>query len=209
MTLLGSGSWKKEDEKRPMRSPGLELDYEIARQIGDGKQVGLERLVERQLAPLHGYLSRRLGPGQEELVEEVVKATFAEAMKKLRPYQRGATTLPMRLWFLRMANRHLARQQARIRNYELRITNYETEKRHSVGRESEQLGRLRAAMRDMSPRQQAALALALFEEMPPDEIAAALGVSPGRAMRILREALRRAGGGQSSDSFLEMLEAEC
>jgi RNA polymerase sigma factor (sigma-70 family) len=163
-------------------SPGLELDYEIARLIGDGKREGLEKLVDRQLSPLYRYLSRRLGPGQEELVEAVVTETFTEAMKKLHPYELRTTRVPMRLWFVWLTNRRLAHYRARIKN-----------SRNIEGAESVALDGVRSAMKEMPPAQQSALSLALFEEMAPDEIASSLGTSPTRAMRLLRNALKRVG----------------
>ena len=52
---------------------------------------------------------------------------------------------------------------------------------------------LRKAMATLPPRHQAAVALALFEQMSASEIAGALGVRPARAMRVLRSGLKRIG----------------
>ncbi len=174
---------KRDKEKvRAVRSPGLALDIELASGMAEGDRQALTRLVDRHAGPLYRYVARRLGPGHEALVEEVTRATFGDALRRMRPYARGWASVPMQLWLIRLANHHLARKLKRPQNAP-----------NTDRVESAELQRLRAAMADLPSRQQAAISLALFEGLDAAEIAASLGISPARAMRLLRHALRRVG----------------
>jgi RNA polymerase sigma-70 factor (ECF subfamily) len=68
------------------------------------------------------------------------------------------------------------------------------------GQQNELRGQLAAAVKALSPRLRVAVQLALVEEEPYEEIAAALGISPNavkvrvfRGIRILRKTLKEAG----------------
>jgi RNA polymerase sigma factor (sigma-70 family) len=169
---------KKQSDKSRPTSPGQALDRELAERIGKGDHQALARWLDRHLSPVHGYVTRRLGPGQERLAAEVTRATFEDAMRHLKPYARGTASTPMRLWLIRRAGDQLARRRGKS-----------THPASGVD-ESAHLTRLRKSMSNMPSRKETALALALFEGMPAPEIAAALGTSQGRAMRILRSALK-------------------
>lgn len=183
---------KEEKKKNIVRdAPGAELDRELAESMSKGDKKALARWLDRHLTPLYRYLTRRLGPGHEELVEEVVRLTLEEAIRRMRPYARGKASLPMHLWLLRLANRHLARKKLRAR---IKATP------NGEGLESVGLEHLRKAMIVMPPRHQAVMALSLFERMAPEDVGAAAGISPGRAMRRLRDALKRI---DQDDSRLE------
>jgi DNA-directed RNA polymerase specialized sigma24 family protein len=177
--------FQKEDQQNKPRlapeAPGDALDRELARGILRGDREALARLLDRHLGPVYGYVVRRLGPGHDDLAWEVATATFEEAMRDMKRYATGSPSRPMRLWLLNIAGRHLAR---RARSY---AANPAPEM------EGGRLLRLRRAMNALSPRKQAAFSLALVEELPPDELAGALGVGLPRAMRILRSALKDAG----------------
>jgi DNA-directed RNA polymerase specialized sigma24 family protein len=176
--------FRKEDKKQNTvrDAPGAELDRELAEGLGKGDRKALARWLDRHLTALHRYLTRRLGPGHEELVEEVVRLTLEEGIRRMKPYARGKASLPMHLWLLRLANRHLARNKIRSR---IKATP------NGEGVESVGLEHLRKVMIDMPPRHQAVVALALFEGMAPEDVGAAAGISPARAMRRLRDALKR------------------
>ena len=60
---------------RLSESPGEELDRELARQMSEGKQEALVRFVDRHLGYLYKHLQRRLGPGHDALIDDVVRAT--------------------------------------------------------------------------------------------------------------------------------------
>jgi DNA-directed RNA polymerase specialized sigma24 family protein len=169
--------------------PSLELDISLATDINNGSKAALERVVSRNLAPLYRYVLLRLGPGSEGLAERVTSDAFDDAMRGMRRYPRGEKTLPMRYVLLRLANRRLARLKAK------KLTH--SDELDSIG---DDLSELEEALAEVKGRQGAIVALALFEQMPPDEIAAALGVSRRTTMRCLRQALRRIGKGHFSES---------
>jgi DNA-directed RNA polymerase specialized sigma24 family protein len=176
--------WREREQKQKalvdVMSPGQALDRELADRILKGDREALARWLDRHLASVYGYVTRRLGPGQGLLAAEVTRATFEEAMRHLKPYARGKASTPMRLWLIRRAGAKLARRRGK------------PAPSPAGADESAQLVHVRGAMHAMSSRKETALALALFEGMPATEIAAALGTSQGRAMRLLRGALRSA-----------------
>ena len=162
--------------------PSLQLDITLANEINNGSRAALERVVRRHLAPVYGYVLHRLGPGKDELAARVTSDAFDDAMRGMRRYPRGDKTVPMRSWLLRLANRRIARLKLK-------------KPKHSdqVDGTADDLRALQEAVAEMKGKQGAALALALFGEMPPEEIASALGVSRKAAMRSLRLALRHMG----------------
>jgi RNA polymerase sigma factor (sigma-70 family) len=179
------GFWREQRQRQKDKvaaaSPGHALDRDLATRIGKGDREALIMWLDRHAGPVHSYLVRRLGPGNEKLAAEVTRATFKSAMRHLTPYSRGTTQTPMRLWLIRRAGDHLARKRSSV------------EPPSSQLGESPQLVRLREAMSAIPSRKEAALALAIFEGMSAPEIAEALGTSQGRAMRMLRSALRSVG----------------
>jgi DNA-directed RNA polymerase specialized sigma24 family protein len=162
--------------------PSLELDISLATEINEGSRNALERVVSRHLAPVHRYVLLRLGPGKEELAERITSDAFDDAMRGMRRYPRAEKTLPMRYWLLRLANRKIARATSKKPKHsdEIDVT-------------GDDLWELEEAVAELKGRQGAIVALALFDEMPPGEIASALGVSRRTAMRCLRQALRQIG----------------
>ena len=177
-------------ERRKQHTPAYEQDRELAARVAEGDKEALARLVDRHIGPIHKYLSRRLGPGNEALAGEVVEAAFEELFRRIEPYARGSAGLPMRLKLFRLANKHLARRRRRI------------VKDHVADEESsESLRVFRQEMTKLPMRHQAALALALFEEMPPEEMAGALRTTPSGAMRLLRSALKRVGKRREDEGF--------
>ncbi|HEY0070287.1 MAG TPA: sigma-70 family RNA polymerase sigma factor [Chloroflexia bacterium] len=162
--------------------PSLELDISLATEINEGSRTALERVVRRHLAPVYRYVVLRLGPGKEELAAGITSAAFDDAMRGMRRYPRGDKTLPMRYWLLRLANRRIAR-----------ATSKKPKHSDKIDVTGDDLWELEEAVAELKGRQGAVVALALFEELPPGEIAAALGVSRKAAMRCLRQALCKIG----------------
>jgi len=169
--LRGDGAARKD--------PGLASDCELAARIKEGDREALRRLVERHIGRLHSYLLHRLGEGHDELVDRVVAATFSDALRRLTPYTKGTATTPMNLWLIRLAERNLARTRSASPS--------------TVDAPPSDLTRLHAAMSALPNRHRFVLSLAVFEQMPPGDIAAALGTTPSGAMRRLRSALKRVG----------------
>ncbi len=157
--------------------PTLEQDLHLASEINDGNREALDRLISLYLGPTYRYVLRRLGPGSEETALAVTGAAFEEALRRMKRYPRGDRTVPMRLWLLRPANRALARRKGHTES--------------AAG--GDEAAVLRTALAGLSGKKADAAAMALFEELPPEELALALGVSRRRAMILLRQALRQIG----------------
>jgi DNA-directed RNA polymerase specialized sigma24 family protein len=162
--------------------PSLEVDISLATQINEGSRAALERVVSRHLAPVYRYVLLRLGPGKEELAARITSDAFDDAMRGMRRYPRGEKTLPMRHWLLRLANRRIAHAMRKKPGHS-----------DQIDVTGDDLWELEEAVAELKGRQGAIVALALFDEMPPGEIASALGVSRRTAMRCLRQALRHIG----------------
>src|SRR5918912_1319484 len=146
----------KNQEPR-FEDPGLEVDRELARRIGEGDRVGLG------------------------------------------PYARGTASVPMRLWLLKIAGERLGDEQ---------ILPGTGDQGSGTGPLADpvptpasgyprspvpQLAGLREALGQLPRRQQAVMALALFEGMAAEGIAAASGRGLARSMRELRRELQRTG----------------
>jgi DNA-directed RNA polymerase specialized sigma24 family protein len=177
-------------EQRKHRTPSYEQDRELAERITDGDKEALVSLIDRHIGPVYKYLSRRLGPGNESLIAEVVEAAFEEEFRRIHPYARGKASLPLRFKLIRLANKHLAKRRRRIVN-----------DRPPDEREGEELWSLRQEMAKLPMRHQEALSLALFEEIPPEEMAWALRTTRAGAMRRLRGALKRVGKRRHDEGF--------
>jgi|GEM_PF-2794911 len=189
-------SKRKQDLKHDPHAPGLELDRELARRITKGEKEALALFVDRHLGAIHKYVTRCLGPGHEEVASEVVRAAFADALKRMKSYANGRSAMPMRVWLLKRANGHIARRRKLLiaaqhpeRSEASALDSDAAEARTNL--ESEELTALRNIMLKLPARHATALSLALFEEMPAEEMARTLGRSPARSMRLLRAALRR------------------
>ena len=162
--------------------PNLELDVSLASEINDGSRAALERVLRRHLAPVYGYVLLRLGADKEELAARVTSDAFDDALRRMRRYPRGEKTVPMRYWLLRLANRRIDRLKSKKQAHS-----------DQIDVTGDDLWELEEAVAELKGRQGAVVALALFEEMPPEEIASALGVSRKVAMRCLRQGLREMG----------------
>ena len=167
-------------DNRP-RGPDYEQDRELAARFIEGDREAPARIVDRHAGAIYRYLARRVGPGNDALVAEVVEAAFEEAFRNISQYASGRATLPLRLKLFRAANKHIARRRRRVAG-----ANADSE-------ESEELVSLRLEMLKLPARHQTVLALALIEEMPPNDMAGVLRTTPSGAMRRLRSALRRLG----------------
>lgn len=167
--------------RRQPVSPELEGDYELAARMLEGDRDALRLWLGGHLPPVYGYLLRRLGPGREELAEEVAKSTFGVALRRVGPYAKGRARVPMRLWLLRLAGVQLSK---RLRKRPVPQVP-----------ETEKQGRARRVLAALPTRKQEALYLALAEGLNGAELAAALGLRVPGAMRLLRSALKQADKG--------------
>ena len=168
----------------PSKEPGLAFDCELAGRVTEGDPGALRRLVDRHAGRVANYLLHRLGEGHDDLIDNVLSATFAEAIRRIGPYARGTATTPMDLWLVRLADKNLAKHRPVPIPVQARTPREDT---------PSDLARLRLAMTAIPERQRFVLALAIFEQMSAHEIAQTLSATPAGAMRRLRTALKSVG----------------
>ena len=165
-------------------SEGLAYDCALAARIMEGNTAALERLVERHAARVNRYLHHRLGAGHEPLIQTVVKATFDEALRHLRPYAKGTASTPMEYWLIRLAERNVGKLQ------HIKGKPQATVVPQKDGDKAEgDLAIVRRALTALPRTDSFVLALALFEGMSAPEIASSLGVGQAHALARLRSAL--------------------
>lgn len=177
----------------------MDYDCEIAARIKEGDRKALRQFVERHIGRLHTYLLHRLGEANDDIIDNVAAATFNDALRRIGPYASGAAATPMDLWLIRLAERNLSKLHhnppstaaSKSDNAKLITHNHALERSEGSKLPPSDLNRFRAALSAIPNRHRAVLSLAVFEQMPAGEIAQSLGVSPARAMRRLRDALRR------------------
>jgi DNA-directed RNA polymerase specialized sigma24 family protein len=128
-------------------------------------------------------------------IQQIVRATFRDAFNHLKPYANGTTRIPMRLWLIRRAERHIRNSRSQHATLSTQPELQGSRQRQGGAAQEPALPErgsldwLRPIMRDLPRRQEVALCLALFEKYTPEEIGYAMGVRPARAMRLLRGAL--------------------
>jgi RNA polymerase sigma factor (sigma-70 family) len=191
--------WNRQRAQRNNALPateGLVDDCALAAKVIEGDTAALARLLERHQARVNRYLQHRLGAGHEPFIQDVIKATFSDALQHIRPYARGTASTPMEYWLIRLAEHNLARLQGAAGKAQVRNGLAKEE----VQKEGD-LPIVRRALAALPAQDSFVLALALFEGMSAPEIAATLGVGQVRALKRLRAALAairkhlpRAGG---------------
>ncbi len=191
--------WNRQTAQRSNELPaaeGLADDCAFAAKVMEGDTAALARLLDRHQARVNRYLQHRLGAGHEPFIQDVIKATFSDALQHIRPYARGTTSVPMEYWLIRLAEHNLVKLQG--------IAGKAQVPSGPAKEEVQQEGDLpivRRALTVLPAQDSFVLALALFEGMSAPEIAATLGVGQVSALKRLRAALAavrrhlpRAGG---------------
>lgn len=158
----------------------MEADRVLATRMLEGDHEALRLWLDSHLSAVFGYLERRLGPGNESLASEITGATFERALRRIGPYAKGSAATPMRLWLLRLAGEQLRKTRPKAIAAPKVV-------------ENKQVTYIRRSIEALPPRKQAAVALALFEGLSVEDLAAALGTTVPGAMRVLRGALRDVG----------------
>ena len=192
--------WNRQASQRSSELPaseGLADDCALAAKVMEGDISALARLLERHQARVSRYLQHRLGAGHEPFIQDVIKATFDDALQHIRPYARGTTSIPMEYWLIRLAEQNLVKLQGAAGKAQVRSG---LAKAEDV-REEGDLPTVRRALAALQAQDSFVLSLALFEGMSAPELAATLGVGQARALKRLRSALAsirrhlpRAGG---------------
>lgn len=182
---------------RPAEAPGGPLSDEslvAACALGDHAALGL--LFDRHSPAVYRFLSRLIGPGQPDL-EDMVQATFLEALRGAPQFRRQAA---VQTWLLGIAAnlaRHHVRGEVRRRAALQRLSAAPEERRPRPEDEAARrqlLERLGAELQELPHDLRTAFVLCDVEEIPGVEVARTLGVPEGTLWRRLHEARRRLRG---------------
>jgi len=151
-------------------------------------------LYRRHYAVVGAYVYRRVG--DRNAAEDIVAEVFLAALKAIRAYQpRG---LPIRAWFYRIATHAVNRWWRRQRRWSWLMTARGTESEPSAPPTSDtdaSFSTAVAALRRVSPKLQAVLALHYCEGLSVEQVAQVLNCRVGTVKSRLsrgRDALREA-----------------
>jgi RNA polymerase sigma-70 factor (ECF subfamily) len=199
MSLL----WRKgseESPKEPVRA--FEDDPELVLGVARGDRAALDALFEQYQSTVARYFGRLLGPRAD--LEDLVQATFLEALKSARRFRRQSS---VRAWLLGIATnvfRHHVRSESRKRTA-LRLLaelpDMGTVRPDVQAEHRETLERIEAALLELPESLRLTFILCELEDLPRIEAAKIMGVRFGSIARRIfdaRQALRAAVDGETS-----------
>ena len=156
--------------------------------IGDTAALGV--LFDRHHRGVYAFLSRLAGTDERDL-DDLVQATFLEALRSAKRYRNEA---PVHRWLFGIAahiTSHHVRSEIRRKSFQTRLAvqprRLPTEP--SVAAERDQLiQRVRSAVDDLPHKQKVVYVMCELEEMPGVEVAKVLGMREGTVWRLLYQA---------------------
>ncbi|MFP4106685.1 MAG: RNA polymerase sigma factor [Phycisphaerae bacterium] len=159
----------------------------------------LGELYDLHYERVYGYCARRLACSAA--AEDVTATVFLKIARKIQTF-RGETLVAFRCWMYRIAtneiNNHLRRRIRRRRTLEDALTTraIDPNRTQEPAQLPDDYARLHKAMQQLTRREQSAVTLRYFEELPSDEIAVILEckavtvrVTVSRALAKLRETM--------------------
>lgn len=177
-----------------IQGSGRESDDSLLARIGAGERDAWDTVVTRHLPSVTRYATYVLG--DPALAEDVAQETFFRLIRKARDWRRGGATL--RTWLFRVAlNLCIDRKRAR-RTESLDIVDDMPDPLDDavIDRTMDLQRYVRAAVRDLPERQQAAIVLVHYEGFSGNEAAEILKISVealesllARGRRTLRQQL--------------------
>lgn len=167
---------------------GLKLfgDERLAKLVATGNERAFAVLFERYHQPLYRYCRSILR--HESDAQDALQSAFAGALVALRRGQRDA---PLKPWLFRIAHNESISLLRRRRTSGLEIpegTEPLAASAEERAQEREQLALLVADLQELPDRQRGALVMRELSGLSHEEIAAALGTSPGTAKQAIFEA---------------------
>ena len=179
---------------------GPERDRDLARRMLTGDERAFDEFFDRHFPGLHRFARTRLG-GDEDAAEEVAQVTLCKGIEKLATY-RGEATLftwlctfcrhEIAAWYRRYGRSapgiDLVEDVPEVRAaLESFSATYGEEPERALGRQ--ELGRLvQVALDGLPPQYGDALEWKYIDEIPVNEIATRLGLSPKAAESLLTRA---------------------
>ncbi|HEX7252960.1 MAG TPA: sigma-70 family RNA polymerase sigma factor [Thermoanaerobaculia bacterium] len=170
-------------------------DEELMGEVASGQAESVGPLYERYAPAIFGMAARALGrPAAEEIVQEVFLEVWRHAAKF--DAKRG----PFRPWIFQIAHFRVANELRRRSRRPQIEPDSEGERLAGLAEPSPDPSEeswfayrkevLRSAVEQLPPPQRQALGLAFFQELPHDQIAAALNLPLGTAKSRIRAGLR-------------------
>jgi RNA polymerase sigma-70 factor, ECF subfamily len=156
--------------------------------VGDSAALGV--LFDRHHRGVYAFLSRLAGTDERDL-DDLVQATFLEALRSAKRYRGEA---PVHRWLFGIAAHivsHHVRSEIRRKSFQTRLSviprRAPTEP--SVAAERGQLmQRVRRAVDDLPHKQKVVYVMCELEEMPGVDVAKVLGMREGTVWRLLYQA---------------------
>ena len=179
--------------------PRTDEDAPLVAAARSGDRRSFETLVRRHARAAARLANRLLG--NREDAEDVVQEAFAKAYQKLDAFRGDAS---FRTWVSHITM-HLCHDRLRVRQRRGAMVALDgvdpvpdptaggaAPERHAEARDD--LALLRRAVDDLPPRQKSALVLKVYEGLPYDEVAKALGTTVASArvyLSLARQSIRR------------------
>ena len=183
----------------PIRRPPAIADAEPPPQISDealvaacalGDSSALGILFDRHHRGVYAFLSRLAGTDERDL-DDLVQATFLEALRSAKRYRGDA---PVHRWLFGISAhvvRHHVRSEIRRKSFKLRLADEPRRKPTDPGIAVERgqlIERVRAALDSLPHKQRVVYVMCELEEIPGVEVARVLDMREGTVWRLLYQA---------------------
>jgi RNA polymerase sigma-70 factor (ECF subfamily) len=168
--------------RRPVASATSALsDEALMARVQDGCEPSYDALVARHYAPVLNFAARMIG--RPDLAADVAQQAFVAVYHQRSRYRRGAS---FRAWLYAIARRQCWRAVRSERRTAPPGVGANEMAQHAddprlVAEQGETLAALRACLTSLPERERATVILFHYLQWPYDEIADALGCSPGAA----------------------------
>ena len=156
--------------------------------LGDSSALGI--LFDRHHRGVYAFLSRLAGTDERDL-DDLVQATFLEALRSAKRYRGDA---PVHRWLFGIAAhvvRHHVRSEIRRKTFKLKLADEPRRKPTDPGIAVERgqlIERVRAALDSLPHKQRVVYVMCELEEIPGVEVARVLDMREGTVWRLLYQA---------------------
>jgi RNA polymerase sigma factor (sigma-70 family) len=156
--------------------------------VGDTEALGV--LFDRHHRGVYAFLSRLAGTDERDL-DDLVQATFLEALRASKRYRGDA---PVHRWLFGIAAhlvRHHVRSEVRRKSFHVKLAEHPTRIQTEPGVRAERnqiLARVRDAVDALPHKQKVVYVMCVLEEIPGVEVARVLDMREGTVWRLLHQA---------------------
>lgn len=178
-------------------------DEELARRMGDGDDEAFERLYDRYLPKVYGFVLRRVS--HHEIAEDLVSDVF---MKAFTHRQNFVWKTSFSAWIFRIATNRLT-DHYRTKKPDAELDDTHAENGPSPATEAENImlnEELERVIERLNERERMIVTMKFYAECTNEEIAKALNVTPNNAGVILHRALAKCEK-LASDKLKSMMAA--